>query len=115
MSQRLNIYGEPIYPCSLQNLTGWARNGYCDYDPNDNGSHLVCGRVTNDFLKFTYEKGNNLYSLGLKEGDFWCFCVGRWIEAYNYNPSIAPKLKLESTDIKVLDYISSSLLLQYRI
>jgi hypothetical protein len=113
--QRLNVLGNPIVDCSIDPLTGWKRNGKCEYYPKDGGLHLVCGEVTKKFLEFTFGQGNNLYSLGLKEGDFWCFCVHRWIEAYKHDPSIAPKIKLESTDIKVLEYIPGNLLLKYRL
>jgi uncharacterized protein (DUF2237 family) len=112
---RYNVYGQPLVECSVDPITGWSRNGKCEYYLKDKGMHLVCGRVSDKFLNFTFGKGNNLYSLGLKDGDYWCFCVHRWIEAYKYDPSIAPKIKLESTDIKVLEYIPSNLLLKYKI
>ena len=110
----LNVFAKPIIKCSSDPLTGWHRNGFCYYDVKDHGNHLICGLVTNEFLDFTFKKGNNLKGL-IKEGDFWCFCVNRWIEAYNYNPKIAPKIKLESTSIRVLSYISKELLLKYSI
>ena len=115
MTERLNVFGQPIVDCSLDPITGWTRNGKCEYYPKDGGMHLVCGRVSNDFLEFTFRRGNNLYSIGLKEGDFWCFCVHRWLEVYNFNPSIAPRIKLESTDIKVLEYIPENVLLKYKV
>lgn len=112
---RLNVYGQPLVECSADPLTGWKRNGKCEYYQSDGGLHLVCGRVSDKFLKFTFGRGNNLYPLGLREGDYWCFCVHRWIEAYNYDPSIAPKIRLESTDMKVLEYIPVNVLIKYKL
>mmetsp|Transcript_8860 Transcript_8860/g.17632 ORF Transcript_8860/g.17632 Transcript_8860/m.17632 type:complete len:93 (-) Transcript_8860:27-305(-) len=40
---------------------------------------------------------------GLKEGDRWCLCAQRWAQAYNAGK--APKLFLQSTHEKTLDFI----------
>ena len=50
---------------------------------------------------------------GLKPGDKWCLCVSRWIQAYN--AGCAPKVILESTNIKTLEYISLNELSNYSI
>ena len=49
---------------------------------------------------------------GLKNGDKWCLCVSRWIEAYK--AGYAPKIILESTNIKTLEYITFEELLDYK-
>ena len=49
---------------------------------------------------------------GLKNGDKWCLCVSRWIEAYK--AGYAPKIILESTNIKTLEYITFEELLEYK-
>ncbi len=41
---------------------------------------------------------------GLVEGDKWCLCVSRWIEAYQ--AGVAPPIILKATHIKTLEYIS---------
>ena len=116
MQSKLNVYGDLLKPCSFNPLTGWTRNGYCETDDHDYGTHVVCGRVTDAFLKFTKSRGNNLMStVGLKDGDFWCLCALRWLEAYKYDKSIAPKIKLESTDIKMLEYVSMKVLEKYKL
>ncbi len=48
---------------------------------------------------------------GLVEGDKWCLCVSRWIEAYRAN--VAPPLILKATHIKTLESISLEELLKF--
>ncbi len=115
---KLNILGTPLKTCSLDPLTGYNRSGSCSYDIADEGTHLICGIVNNDFLNFTRLQGNDLITPsrnfpGLKEGDKWCLCVYRWIEAYKYNPQIAPMIVGESTHMKVLKYIPMKVLEKY--
>ena len=117
---RLNVLGRPLQPCSTDPMTGFTRNGYCIDHSQDHGKHLVCGRVTQDFLRFTFTRGNDLVTSqgsfpGLQEGQFWCFCVFRWLEAYRVHPSLAPRIRLESTDIEVLRYIPREVLMSYAI
>ena len=40
---------------------------------------------------------------GLKEGDRWCICANRWLEALEFD--FAPKIYLESTHISFLNKI----------
>ena len=112
-----NVFGNEMQPCSSNPLTGYSRNSYCNVDPEDCGKHIVCALVTDKFLKFTLEKGNDLITPrpgfpGLKHGDKWCLCVIRWIEAYG-NDS-APLIYLESTPEYILKYVSFNILLKYR-
>ncbi|MEX2593219.1 MAG: DUF2237 family protein [Anditalea sp.] len=46
-----------------------------------------------------------------KEGDRWCLCAGRWLEAYQ--AGVAPKIILEATNEKTLEYISLEALVHY--
>jgi uncharacterized protein (DUF2237 family) len=115
---KLNILGTPLKICNINPITGYIRSGKCEYNIADEGTHLVCGIVNNEFLRFTKSRGNDLISArgefpGLKNGDRWCFCVNRWIEAYEYDPSIAPRIVPESTHIKVLKYIPMRVLEKY--
>ena len=107
----LNVFGEPLVVCGTEPMTGAYRNGCCDTGPFDAGTHTVCAVVTAAFLEFSKEKGNDLtralphYNFpGLVPGDNWCLCVSRWLEAYR--AGVAPKIKLEATHQKTLDYIS---------
>ena len=114
MQSQLNVYGNILEKCSMNPLTGWYRTGYCETDDSDYGTHVVCGKVNKKFLEFTKSRGNDLTKI-LKEGDFWCLCALRWLEAYKYDKDIAPKIKLESTNIKVLEYIPIKILEKYKI
>jgi uncharacterized protein (DUF2237 family) len=75
-------------------LTGYNRDGYCRTDSFDNGSHLVCAKMDEPFLKYTASKGNDLSSV-VKPGDQWCICQDRYYEAYKNNK--APKIVYDST------------------
>ena len=110
-----NVLGEPLEICGEEPLTGFFRDGSCRTDKNDYGSHTVCAFVTDEFLEFSKARGNDLKTprpdlnfQGLKEGDSWCLCANRWLEAYQNGA--APKIKLRSTNIKALDVISLEIL-----
>ena len=114
----LNVLGQPLVPCSFSPLTGFFRDGCCKTNSEDLGSHLICAIVTDDFLQFSLQKGNNLITPvphydfpGLLAGDQWCLCVNRWLEAVEAN--CAPFVKLESTHIKALEVVPLNLLKQY--
>ena len=55
-----NVLGEDIEPCSMNPVTGWFRDGSCNTDKTDVGVHCVCAKVTNDFLNWCKENGNDL-------------------------------------------------------
>ena len=110
---QLNVFGEPLEPCCYSPKTGWHRDGYCNFFPDDLGKHLVCAEVTQDFLKFSKAKGNDLstpneFFPGLKAGEKWCICLMRVVEAFNAGHP--PKVILASTHINVLEIVPSSLL-----
>ena len=114
-SSALNVLKKPLQPCCFDPLTGFFRDGFCHTNMQDTGTHVVCAQVTSEFLEFTKSRGNDLSSpnpqynfLGLKAGDFWCLCALRWLEAYE--AGVAPKIKLESTNIKALEFIDLEIL-----
>ena len=116
---KLNLYNKKLETCSTNPLTGAYRNGCCETGPNDIGTHTVCAIVTDEFLEFSKKMGNDLtkdypqYNFkGLKDGDKWCLCVSRWIEAHN--AGCAPKIILEATNLKTLNYVSFETLLEYK-
>lgn len=116
----LNVLKQPIVPCSFEPLTGFFRDGCCKTDDRDFGSHLVCAVVTDEFLQFSLEEGNDLITSrpeyrfpGLIAGDQWCLCIHRWLDAVK--AGCAPKIKLESTNIKALEILSLELLKEYSI
>ena len=113
-----NVFGEPLEICCLKPMTGYFRDGSCRTDNEDIGTHTVCAVMTEDFLRFSAQMGNDLstpipyYKFpGLKEGDKWCLCVNRWIEAEKAGK--APKLILEATHEKTLEYTKLDLLVKY--
>ena len=113
-----NIFGEPLQSCCSKPMTGYFRDGLCRTISDDTGTHTVCAIMTKDFLEFSALKGNDLITPmpyyqfpGLKEGDKWCLCVSRWIEAEKEGK--APKLILEATHEKTLEYASIDTLIKY--
>ena len=106
----LNVLGTPLVACSFDPLTGWRRDGCCQTDHHDAGSHVVCAKVTVEFLNFQMERGNDLITprpqmrfRGLKPGDRWCVCALRWREAYE--AGYAPPVALEATHSKALEFL----------
>ncbi len=107
----LNVLGTTLVPCSYDPLTGYFRDGCCNTDENDRGSHVICAKVSQEFLDFSLRQGNDLITprpeyrfQGLKAGDRWCLCALRWKQAYE--AGVAPKVILESTHINALDYVT---------
>ena len=117
---QLNLFHEIIEECSCDPLTGFFRTGCCDTSDQDLGSHTVCALMTEDFLKFSTEQGNDLstpvpqYNFpGLKEGDRWCLCANRWLEAYEFDS--APKIIAKATNVKALDIIPLEIIKEFAI
>ncbi|WP_281969629.1 MULTISPECIES: DUF2237 domain-containing protein [unclassified Polynucleobacter] len=115
-----NVLGEPLVACSFEPLTGFYRDGCCKTGPEDVGSHLVCAIMTDDFLVFSKQAGNDLSTpmpqwrfSGLVAGDQWCLCILRWKEAFY--AGCAPKIKLESTHINALQVVELDILKLYAI
>jgi len=107
----LNVLGTELVACSLDPLTGFQRDGCCNTDEHDRGLHVVCARVTREFLEFSSRRGNDLVTArpefgfpGLKPGDRWCLCATRWLEAFQ--GGVAPPVVLESTHARALEVVS---------
>jgi uncharacterized protein (DUF2237 family) len=114
----LNVLGGPLLACSYDPLTGFFRDGCCETGVDDVGSHTVCARVTVDFLAFSRSRGNDLSTprpeyrfKGLVEGDRWCLCAARWLEAYE--AGMAPPVVLESTHEMALRIVPLQALLAH--
>ena len=102
-----NVIGTDLEDCSLDPLTGYYRNGCCDTGSGDMGVHTVCAIMTDEFLQFSKEAGNDLSTpmpdfgfAGLKDGDQWCLCAGRWEQARQAGH--APKVRLQATNMVTL-------------
>ena len=118
MTESLNVLGGELRACSFDPLTGYFRDGSCNDAEDDAGTHLVCTRVTPEFLAFGRERGNDLLTprpemrfRGLKPGDRWCLCVLRWLEALE--AGVAPPVVLEATHERVLDLVPLEVLQRY--
>ncbi len=107
----LNVLGTELIPCSYDPLTGFYRDGCCNTNQEDLGTHVVCARMTQEFLDFSLSRGNDLMTprpefrfRGLKPGDRWCLCATRWREGLI--AGLAPGVILASTHVKALDYVT---------
>lgn len=118
--ESLNVLGTELEECSTAPLTGFFREGSCDTNAQDIGSHTVCAVVTQEFLEFSREQGNDLITPlpeygfpGLKPGDRWCLCAARWQEALD--AGAAPRVAIRATHRKALEVIALEDLKQYAV
>ena len=56
----VNVMGTPLQECSTDPLTGFFRDGCCNTGADDLGIHTVCALVTEEFLAFSKDAGNDL-------------------------------------------------------
>jgi len=120
MDAKFNVLGEPLLSCSEEPMTGFFRDGCCNTSSEDLGRHVVCVRVTAEFLEFSRSRGNDLSTPnlefgfpGLKPGDQWCLCAARWLEALE--AGAAPHVVLQSTHAAALRIIQLRDLKKYAI
>jgi len=111
MGEPTNVLGGQLRCCCRNPLTGYYRDGYCRTGSGDVGLHTVCVQVTEEFLEFGAQQGNDLITPvpefefpGLKPGDRWCVCVTRWAEALE--EGVAAPVVLEATHISALEFVS---------
>lgn len=110
VSKEKNVLGGPLLACSFAPLTGYFRDGCCATRGEQGVAHLVCVRVTAEFLEYSRASGNDLGTprpemrfRGLQPGDRWCLHVLRWIESWEAGR--APKVVLEATHANVLKLV----------
>lgn len=110
MDPSLNVLGEPLEPCSGAPLTGFFRDAHCNTCAADEGSHTVCAVMTAEFLAFSKYVGNDLSTPrpefgfpGLKPGDRWCLCAGRFLQAHD--EGCAPAVLLEATHARATEIV----------
>jgi uncharacterized protein (DUF2237 family) len=111
MADDKNVLGGRLEPCSAEPRTGFYRDGCCNTGPEDLGLHVVCAQVTAEFLAFSKRTGNDLSTPvpefgfpGLKPGDRWCVCAGRWREAFD--AGVAPPVVLSATHEEALAVVA---------
>lgn len=107
MPDDTNVLGGRLESCSVEPRTGFFRDGCCNTGPDDIGLHVVCAHMTAKFLEYSAEHGNDLSTPqpevgfpGLKPGDRWCLCAGRWREALD--AGVAPPVVLSATHEEAL-------------
>ena len=115
-----NVLGGELEACSTDPLTGFYRNGCCDTGGEDTGVHTVCVRLTEEFLAYSRDVGNDLSTprpeygfAGLQPGDQWCLCASRWAEALEAGR--APEVVLEATHARTLEWVDLKDLRQHAV
>jgi len=111
VSDDQNVLGGPLQTCCTSPMTGFHRDGCCRTGPEDRGVHSVCARMTEEFLRFSKARGNDLSTPvpafgfpGLRPGDGWCLCAARWKEALD--AGVAPPVVLEATHADTLRFVT---------
>ena len=91
-------------------VTGFFRDGCCNTDPRDVGSHTICAVVTAEFLEHQRTIGNDLVTprpefafAGLEPGDRGCVTAVNWRRAYQ--EGAAAFVVLASTHERALDTV----------
>ena len=118
MHDSKNVFGEALEPCGQDPVTGFYRDGCCNTGAQDHGSHTVCASLSDEFLEYSLGRGNDLITErpefgfpGLKAGDCWCLCAGRWLEAHQDGK--APRVYLKRTHEAALDTVPLNVLREY--
>lgn len=116
----VNVLGGALSPCSHDPLTGFFRNGACDTCAEDSGSHTVCAVMTAEFLAYSKYVGNDLSTPrpefrfpGLRPGDRWCLCAGRFLQAHE--EGCAPQVDLAATHSRALEIVPLEVLEGYAV
>ncbi|MEA5163050.1 DUF2237 family protein [Cereibacter johrii] len=120
MEASINVLGGPLESCGTDPVTGFFRNGCCDTGAADRGMHTVCALMTAEFLALSKYLGNDLSTprpefgfQGLKPGDRWCLCAGRFLQAHE--EGAAPRVRLGATHRRTLEVVPLEVLKLYAI
>ena len=91
-------------------VTGFYRDGCCNWGPEDIGSHSICAVVSAEFLEHQRSIGNDLSTPmpqyrfpGLVPGDRWCVTAVNWARAYD--DGVAAPVVLAATNEAVLQIV----------
>jgi uncharacterized protein (DUF2237 family) len=119
MAER-NVLGGELETCGVDPVTGWHRDGCCNTDPSDVGSHTICAVVTAEFLEHQRGIGNDLITAmpqhhfpGLVPGDRWCVTARNWLRAH-HDGAAAPVV-LAATHERALDIVPLEVLQQHAV
>ncbi len=115
-----NVFGGALTACSHAPKTGFYRTGCCHTGPDDVGMHTVCVVLTEEFLAFSKDVGNDLSTprpeygfLGLKPGQRWCLCAMRWVQAQRAGK--APRVVLMATHEATLQVVTLAELAEHAV
>lgn len=118
--EAVNVLGEDLQPCSTDPVTGYFRDGACNTCAEDAGNHTVCAIMTDEFLALSKYLGNDLSTPrpeylfpGLKAGDSWCLCAGRFLQAVD--EGAAPRIRLASTHWRALKVVPLEVLKKHAV
>lgn len=114
----INVLNDALQPCGMDPVTGFFRDGTCNTCAQDTGSHTVCAVMTEEFLAYSKYVGNDLSTprpefrfAGLKPGDRWCLCAGRFLQAHD--EGCAPNVNLGATHRGALEIVPLDILQLY--
>jgi len=120
MLEDKNVLGGRLEPCSVSPRTGFYRDGCCNTGPEDVGMHVVCVQMTEPFLEYSREHGNDLSTPvpehgfpGLEPGDRWCVVAERWRQALE--DGRAAPVVLAATHERALEIIPLDALRRYAV
>ncbi len=120
MFNSINVLGGKLESCCHNPKTGFYRDGFCNTDYTDTGMHTVCIIATQEFLAYSKSVGNDIstpipeYNFpGIRPGNKWCLCAGRWLEAYKAGK--APPVILEATHEETLAVIPLKYLKEFHV
>ncbi|WVR05365.1 NAD(P)H:quinone oxidoreductase, type IV [Kwoniella sp. DSM 27419] len=123
---KLSVLHAPLQPLTKEgdstHPTGYRRDGYCWGDEQDPGNHFIGAVVSQEFLEYSKQQGNDLMTQrpgfpGLKDGCKWCLCVNRWKEAMmasdKLGEKVVPRVDLSATALPALKGVSLEDLKKY--
>ena len=119
MAQK-NVLGEDLEECGSKPVTGFFRDGCCNWSPENVGYHSICAVVSAEFLEHQRSIGNDLVTPnpparfpGLKPGDRWCVTARNWLRAHQ--DGAAAPVVLASTNERTLDIVDLEVLKMYAV
>lgn len=119
MAQR-NVLGDELEECGTDPMTGFFRDGCCNWSPQNAAYHTICAVVTAEFLEHQRSIGNDLMTPspeygfpGLKPGDRWCVTARNWLRAHE--DGAAAPVVLASTNERTLEIVDLDVLRTYAV
>ena len=115
-----NVLGGDLETCGTEPVTGFFRNGCCDWGPDDLGYHTICATVTAEVLEHQRGIGNDLVTPmpqfhfpGLEPGDRWCVTAVNWLRAHR--DGAAAPVVLAATNERTLELVPLEVLQAYAV